>query len=475
MLNSDGGRPAETILQFGTGVFLLGFADWIVQQLNEQAAFDGGIVAFKARPGSSASLEPLNRHHGEFHIALKGFAGGELIDRVDTITCLRRAINPFEDYAAAGAIAGSESLQWVISNTTEAGIVYREMPAPDQQVPGTFPAMLAALLYERFCRFGGAAGSGLAILCCELIENNASVLRDIVRRHALDWLLPETFIAWLDRENAFCNTLVDRIVTGVATQIPVNSGLGEDALLIEAEAFHSWVIQAPEWVRARLPLAGTDLQVEFVDDLRPARTRKVRVLNGAHTATFALSLMAGVSSVYRSMQTDYLRGFLEQVLYTEVAPTLEGDPAANRQYIDAILQRFDNPFIEHRWQDIALNALSKWHTRLLPTLVDSRARSGEYPPLITLSLAALLLFCRGEWQEEALPLRDDASALAKIANAFASGGKEVGAVEAIFADATIWGEAFPDLPGLAGLVAGEMHKLREMGVAALLAERTVAG
>ncbi len=463
-VNTSGSRPPETILQFGTGVFLLGFADWIVEQLNRKSGFAGGIVAFKARPGSSASLAPLNRHGGEFHVWLRGYAGEELVDRVDSVHCLRRAINPFADYAAALQVARSAQLQWVISNTTEAGIHYRQQASPqDGALPDTFPALLTALLYERFRQFDGAAERGLAILCCELIENNAASLLAIVQRHAADWGLPAQFTDWLEASNAFCNTLVDRIVTGETAARPGNVELPEGALVIEAEAFHAWVIEAPAWVRGKLPVADSGLQVEFVDDLRAYRERKVRVLNGAHTATFALSLMAGVPTVYQSMQTAYLRAFLESLLRAEIAPTLGGDSAANRQYIDAILQRFDNPYLEHRWQDIALNALSKWRARLLPTLCDVQAQRGDYPPLLSLSLAALLAFYRGSWCGEQLPVRDDPEAIARIQAAFSAASTEA-AVASVLGDAKVWGTRLPPLPGLAAQVAAHIAALEEQGV-----------
>lgn len=447
----------ERVLQFGTGVFLLGFADWIIEQLNRQTDLAAGVVALKARPGNSDSLAPLNR--GSFRVHLRGYSGDELVDRVDTVHCLQRALNPFEDYAEAVRIACSETLEFVVSNTTEAGIIYRQQPLPEQVTPTTFPGMLTALLYQRFRHFDGAPGRGLAILCCELIEHNGDTLRGIVQRHAGDWDYPGAFRDWLDTDNAFCNTLVDRIVTGARTDA--------QGLLIEAETFHTWHIQAPEWVRARLPVAGTGLDVSFVDELGPYRERKVRILNGAHTGCFALSLLLDVSSVYASAQHPLLGRYLEQLVYREICPTLPGEDT--RAYAAAILQRFHNPHIEHRWQSIALNALSKWRTRLLPTLLDSWRARGELPPLLVLSLAATLAFYRGQWQGRALPVQDDAGVLDAVGVAWCHGGSTLQAVERLLASAAVWGEPFPDLPGLPAAVAAALDAMEQRGLEAVVA------
>ncbi|TXS96081.1 tagaturonate reductase [Parahaliea maris] len=463
-----GSAPAPaTVLQFGTGVFLLGFVDWIIQQLNERAEFDGRVLALKARPGSSASLAPLNQYSGRFEIWLRGYRNGELIDEVQPVNCVQGAVNPFADYAVALEQAASDEWRWVVSNTTEAGIRYTAQQAPQDAVPTTFPALLTAMLHHRFVHYRGAGERGVTVLCCELIEDNASTLRDIVLRHAGDWNLPADFSDWLQASCAFCNTLVDRIVTGEPASAPPARTLPSDAPLIEAEAFYSWVIQAPPAVWARLPVERAGLDgVQFVDDLKPWRERKVRILNGAHTAGFALSLMLGVPTVFDSMSNPLLRRYLERLIYDEVCPTLAGEDI--EVYAAAILERFDNPHVEHRWENIALNALSKWRARLLPTLLDAAAGRDSLPPLLVLSLAALLCFYRGQWQGRTLPVRDDEAAVAELRRLWQSGAEPSLAIAAILDSDVIWGEKLPPVSGLVDALSDVISRMECDGVESVL-------
>ncbi|GAB3279528.1 tagaturonate reductase [Parahaliea aestuarii] len=459
---------SPTILQFGTGVFLLGFVDWIVQQLNERGDFDGRIVALKARPGSSAALAPLNRHGGQFEIWLRGYRDGELVDEVQAVNCLQGAINPFADYAAALDLAASRDWRWVISNTTEAGIRYVAQLAPEEATPETFPALLTAMLYHRFSHFDGATERGVNVLCCELIEDNATTLQQILLRHAADWHLPVSFTEWLASACHFCNTLVDRIVTGEPADVPARRTLPADAPLLEAEAFYSWVIEAPTSVQRLLPARAAGLDgLQFVANLAPWRERKVRILNGAHTAGFALSLMLEVPTVFDSMQHPLLRRYLERLVYDEICPNLSGDDIAG--YAAAILERFDNPHVEHRWENIALNALSKWRARLLPSLLAALAARGSPPPLLLLSLAALLCFYRGQWQGRVLPVRDDLAAVAECQRLWQSSGEVSGAVAAIIDSELIWDGCLQAVPGLAEALAAIIVQLERDGLESTLA------
>ncbi len=444
-----GARPPETILQFGTGVFLLGFVDWLFEQLNRNTGFDGGVVALKARPGNSAQLAPLNRHDGRFYVQLQGLRDGELVDQLDTVDCLRRAINPFEAYSDTRELMVSPTLRFVVSNTTEAGIVYREQAAPSESMPQTFPALLTALLYERYIALAGEGdGGSLSILCCELIEHNASRLAELVQRHAADWEYPAGFDAWLEQNVDFCNTLVDRIVPGSSSRHVAGDGSGEEHLVVEAEAFYAWVIEAPEHVRKQLPFEQAGLDVQFVDDLDPYRERKVRILNGSHTATFALSLMLGVPTVYEATQHPLLGRFLQSLIYCEVCSTLAGSAEENRQYAASILERFQNPYLEHRWENIALNAVSKWRARLLPTLLDYHASRGSWPDLIVASLAALLLFYRGPWRGQDLPVQDDPAIIALIQRCWSEAEDNATAIRALLSQEELWGQDLSAQPGL---------------------------
>ncbi|MDP4206849.1 MAG: tagaturonate reductase, partial [Bacteroidota bacterium] len=309
------------------------------------------------------------------------------------------------------SLASSPELRFIISNTTEAGISYDQNDTFEMTPQQSFPAKVTSFLYKRFQHFKGAPDKGIILICCELIDRNADNLHKLVNRYIEQWGLEESFKTWIDTSCAFCNSLVDRIVPGYPREEApaLCEKLGyEDQLITVGEYFHLWVIEAPEWVRKEFPAPAAGLDVRFVDDMTAYRERKVRVLNGAHTGTVALSLLSGIGTVRESIEDPVLGGFMRKMVYDEILLPLEGDKEDLKVFADRILERFYNPFVKHQWTSIALNSLSKWVTRNEPSLVDYYHKTGKAPQCLTLSLAALILYYRGSYQGKSFTPQDDA-------------------------------------------------------------------
>ncbi|WP_020571037.1 tagaturonate reductase [Neolewinella persica] len=417
MLNpQDFDRPQRPlrILQFGGGNFLRAFVDWMIDVLNEQTDFNGGVAIVK--PTSRGDYDELRAQQGLFTVALDGIRQGELIADRRVVTCIQQVIQPYLDRAAFLATAELPELRFIISNTTEAGIRFREEPLPAEGMPSEFPAKLCLWLHHRFQYFGvKGRGRGCIVLPLELIENNGDELRDCLLRYARHWGLSEAFQQWTLEENYFCNTLVDRIVSGYpadrAAAIAAETG-HDDPLLVAGEYYHSWVISGPDLVALELPFGKTDLNVTFTEDLDAYREIKVRILNGAHTSIVPTGYLAGLETVGDVMADEKMNAFLEGVLNDEIIPSLDYPKAELKAFAADVLDRFRNPSIHHKLMDISLNSTSKFRTRLLPSLLAYQAKKGTLPTGILRAFAALIRFYRGDRNGESIALRDDAGRIA---------------------------------------------------------------
>ena len=370
-------RPVK-IAQFGGGVFLRGFFDWMLQKANDAGLYNGNATVIRAKTRGEDPLAAQNY----LYTHLSRDAKNNYITLVDSIeTSISPADHP-EDFFS---LARSPELETVVSNTTEAGIFYQYCDFEENTVPETYPARLTRLLHERF----KADLSGLLILPCELIENNASTLLDIVKKHATDWALPTEFFAWLETECSFRNTLVDRIVSGAPdseidlpyTDNAVNTG----------EFFHLWVIEGePD---SRLPFADIGLNIKWVKDVNEYRTLKVRILNGAHTSMIPFALLNGVETVGECMTAEVTRKHLTSCLFEEIIPSLgEDKKSVAEDYAASVITRFENPYIHHRCAAISLNSVSKFKVRVLPSILEYRERYGKSPKNLVFSLAQLIKF-----------------------------------------------------------------------------------
>jgi len=396
------------IIQFGEGNFLRAFTDWIVNRMNKEIGFNTGIDVIQPLPNGMVDL--LNKQDGLYHVYLKGIKEGQPVKEYALIDCLNRGINPYTEPEAYEQTYLNPDVRFVFSNTTEAGIAMEVTDTLEMNPPKSFPGKVAALLYERFKAYDGAADKGLIFFACELIDKNGDTLKKYVLQHAVNWKLGDEFIQWVNQSCAFCNTLVDRIVPGFPKDEigRIQEELGyEDNLVVVGEYFHFWVIEAPEWVQKEFPAEKAGLDVKFVKDMTRFREQKVQVLNGCHTGSYAVSYLSGLETVREAFEHLEVGNFMKELVYDEVLPVLDGTEKELRSFAHKILERFRNPYIRHLWQSIALNAMSKWETRNLPTVLNYYKATGMLPQKQVFSLAAMIAYFKGESNGVSYPVQDD--------------------------------------------------------------------
>lgn len=398
----------ERILQFGEGNFLRSFTDWMVNRMNKTVGFNSGVTV--VQPIERGMVDMLNAQEGLYHVCLKGMKNGQPVKEAELIDCINRGINPYTDFDSYREVIDNPELRFVISNTTEAGIVFDKNDRADMQPQQSFPGKMTALLYQRFKTFEGDPSKGLSIIACELIDRNADFLKKYVLQHAENWKLETEFIDWVETSCAFCNSLVDRIVPGFPKENikEIQQEIGfEDNLVTEAEYFHLWVIEGPEWVQKEFPAQEAGLEVKFVKDMTRYREQKVRVLNGCHTGSFATSLLYGLPTVRESIENLEIGRFMKEMVYEEILTGIPGNRNELEAFATKILERFYNPYIRHEWKSIALNAMSKWETRNLPSLLDYFEKEDRLPQKLVFSLAASIAYYRGSVDGIAYTLNDD--------------------------------------------------------------------
>ncbi len=457
------------ILQFGGGNFLRAFLGWMVEVLNEETGFAGDIALVKPTP--SGSYKALRDQQGLYHVLLEGIKNGEPISELKRIHCVRRITNPYEAWGEFLATARLESLAFVVSNTTEAGIRYETAPWPGHSAPHTFPAKLTLWLYERFTFFEGDFHKGCVILPCELIEDNGTALKECVLKYAGSWQLGAAFSAWIADANTFCNTLVDRIVTGYPTEsaLSIEKELGyRDQQLVAAEPYHSWLIQGPEFLPGLLPVAHTSLNIRFVKDLRPYRDLKVRILNGTHTLMVPVGVLLGLRYVRECLEAPSMRSFLEALLEEELCLTLDLPATEVQDYKNSVVERFLNPYINHRLLDIALHSMAKFRTRVLPSLEAYYQRYQQLPRHLLFGFAALLRFYKTGSGEGAPAWKDSPENFDFFGQLWARypGGPEaaIQLVAAVVRHERLWGSDLGRYPGLKEQLARYLHSIEANGI-----------
>ncbi|MCL6294940.1 tagaturonate reductase [Jejuia spongiicola] len=402
----------ERILQFGQGNFLRAFANWMIHEMNHKANFDSGVVVIK--PREKGSIETLNNQDGLYTLYLNGIKNGKATSEHTVIDCIQRAINPYKNHEDYLAIAKNSNLRFVISNTTEAGIIYNVKDKLNDTPQRSFPGKLTALLYKRFQFFEGAPEQGLIIIPCELIEKNGDNLKEIILQYAKDWNLDNAFAEWISKDNIFCNTLVDRIVSGYPKEKidSITKTLGyRDELVVEGEQFYLWVIEGPECVKEELPAEICGLNVVFTNNLEPYRIRKVRILNGAHTVLVPIGYLYGINKVRESIEDKTIGKYLTETIFDEISPTLDLPEEELNQFANDVLNRFKNPYLEHELMSISLNSISKFKTRVLPSILEYIKRNNRLPKRLLFSLAALIAFYKGDRDGEKILLNDNQEVL----------------------------------------------------------------
>ena len=461
----------EKVLQFGEGNFLRAFVDYFIDCMNEKAGFNGKVcvvqpIAFDAR-------ERFRAQDSLYTLFLRGQENGEKVNKKRVISALSRVINAYLDFDELMACADNPELRFITSNTTEAGIVYDPACNFEDRPAASFPAKLTQFLYRRFTN----KLPGFIILSCELIDHNGDELKRCVHEYVKQWNLGDEFDAWVDAENLFCSTLVDRIVPGYprneAEQIWEELGY-EDNNLDTGEIFGAWVIEGPQSIKDEFPFEKAGLPILVVDDVTPYKQRKVRILNGAHTSFVLGAYLAGQDIVRDCMKDEVIKGFMNKTLYDEVIPTLDLPKEDLLQFASAVSERFANPYIDHQLLSISLNSTSKWKARCMPSLLEYVKRNdGALPACLTFSFAAYMDFYRagkekgegcliGKRGEDTFEIKDDQWALDFYYDHKDDDNAAIAA--AVIGNEQMWGSELKDLPGFEAEVVKYLNLIDEIGM-----------
>lgn len=401
------------IMQFGEGNFLRAFVEWILQDLNDKGAISADVVVVQPMP--LGRVKDIAAQDGLYTLRLEGIDKGERVKKSEIIDVIGDCVNPFTDYEKFLRYGGSEDLQIIISNTTEAGIALDTTDTDFTVCPKSFPGKLLALLKRRYDKFGGAADKGLAIVPCELIDNNGDELYRVLTELAKVNNMDEKFIEWMQTANHFTSTLVDRIVPGYPkAEIPaIREETGYiDNNVVKGEIFHLWVLKKEPFVQKVLPADSTGLNVIFADDIKPYKQRKVKILNGSHTALVPVAYLCGIDTVGESMADPTIGKYVRDFIFDEVNPTIDLPQDQMTAFANSVIERYQNPFIRHELMSIALNSTTKFKTRLLPTLLDYVRIFGKLPEHLIFSFAAIIEFHKGKRGDQDIALKDDPSYLA---------------------------------------------------------------
>lgn len=402
------------IMQFGEGNFLRAFIDWIVDSMNKKADFNAGVVVVQPMP--FGRVKELASADGLYTLYLQGINNGQTVKTHQVIDCLEDFINPFEEYQKYLDYAKSEDLEFIISNTTEAGIAFDPKDTDFTKTPNSFPGKLLAFLKARYDHFKGDVKKGLEIIPCELIDHNGDTLKEILVQLAEHNHMDKAFIDWVENANQYYNTLVDRIVPGYPRNEDKElwNQLGYvDNNMVVGEIFHLWVIDGKtvKDLETKLPTAKAGLNVLFVDSIKPYKERKVKILNGSHTCLVPVSYLSGIDTVRETIEDKQLNQFVLDFIFNEVVPTINIPRDQMDSYANSVLERYGNPFVRHELMSIALNSVTKYKTRILPTVLQNLEDLKHFPDHALFSLAALMVFYRGKRGEEDIKLADDAWAL----------------------------------------------------------------
>ena len=471
----------EKVMQFGEGNFLRAFVDYWFDCSNEKADWNGKCVL--VQPIANGLTDLINQQQGLYTLYLRGTENGQKVDRKRVISSVSRCVNPYteEGLAAVMALAENDDLEYIVSNTTEAGIMFDPACKFSDSPASSFPGKLTQVLYHRY----QAGKSGLVILSCELIDNNGKELQKCVNQYIDLWNLEEGFRAYINESCTFCSTLVDRIVPGRIKDAAEVSRLEEengyaDPLTDVGEVFGVWVIEGPAWLEDKLPFKKAGLNCFVVPDVTPYKKRKVRILNGAHTGFVLGSYLAGYDIVRDCMNDDTIRNFMNKMLYEEVIPTLPLDKEDLKQFAAAVQDRFNNPFVNHELMSISLNSTSKWRARNMPSFLEYISLTGKLPACLTMSFAAYIAFFSNDIQaltDKGLVCRrpkgneytcsDDRWALEFYYDH--RNDSEEDLVHAVMTNTQMWGQDLTEIEGFEAATVENLKFIRTKGAKAAFA------
>ncbi len=425
----------ETVIQFGEGNFLRGFFDWFLDTLNKQNLYDGKAVVIQPRAGGK--VEMLNVQDCKYNLCLRGIKDGEIVNEHQFIESISRGIDPYKNFEDYIALAYNPDFRFVVSNTTEAGIAFDDSCLLTDKPCKSFPGKLTQLMLERYKR----GLDGFIFLPCELIDNNGDELKKCILQYAKLWKLDGGFVDWVNEKNIFANTLVDRIVTGYPSD-ETASMYPDDKYLDTGEIFHLWVIEGD--FEKELPLKKAGFNVVWSKDVKPYKKIKVRILNGAHTSLVTGALLSGVETVGECMENEvtlnYLNACMEEILCAI------GDNEETREFANNVFDRFKNPFIKHKLRSIALNSVSKFSVRVLPSIMEYTQKYATEPKKLLFSLSCLIYFYKNDTPDDS----QDAIDFIKAND-----------IKTILENKALWGQ---DISCFADCVAEIYNKISENGV-----------
>lgn len=466
-------RPVK-VVQFGEGNFLRAFVDYMIDIANEAGTFNGDIVLIK--PIEFGNLQAFHEQGCQYTVTLSGRddnGEAKIVDRI--VTSVADAVDCITEYEKYNDLSKNPELRFVVSNTTEAGIVYDANDKFELCPPMTFPGKLTKFLYTRFTEFNGDLSKGLVMLPAELIDDNGMHLRECVLKQCENWKLPEAFTEWVKNACVFTQTLVDRIVTGYPRgkeQFHWDRYGYEDRIMVTAEPFSLWVIESEKDISKEFALPEAGCHVIFTKDHHPYKQRKVRILNGAHTCSVLGAYAYGVDIVRDMMNTPVLRSFVEKAVYEEIIPTLTLPAEECHNFAKSVFDRFDNPYVDHALLAISLNSVSKWKARVMPSFLGYIEKNGKCPEKLGFSLAALMNFYTGtEFRDKALighrngneyNIMDDAPVLEFFAVNSAKDANEY--TKAVLSNTSFWDRDLSAIADVQEVVASYLERIRRDGI-----------
>ena len=453
------------IMQFGEGNFLRAFVDWFIQKMNDSKVYDGHVVV--VQPLEFGRVNDLKEQDGLYTLYLQGLDQGKVIRTHEVIDVLDDFINPYTDYEKFLSYGRSEDLEVVISNTTEAGIVLDKNDLDFTKTPKSFPSKVLALLKTRYDHFNHDINKGLSFICCELIDNNADELKKVLNELAVLKGYDEEFISWLNNANHFSSTLVDRIVPGYPRDEinEITEELGYiDNSIVKGEIFHLWCLKEEKEVQRVFPVDKIGLNARYVPSIKPYKQRKVSILNGCHTCIVPVSYLYGINRVRESIEDPYVGKFAKNFIFDEVIPTIPLPKEDMEDFANSVLERYLNPFVKHELMSIALNSISKYRERVLPTVKKYEAEFKKLPTHALFSLASLIEFYRGKRGEEDIALKDNPEYLSFFKELYSKDLKAEEIVHEVLSNKSLWGEDLTQINEFETTVAKYYKDIHENGM-----------
>jgi tagaturonate reductase len=456
----------EKVIQFGEGNFLRAFVDWIIWNMNQKTDFNGSVVV--VQPIEKGMVDWLNGQDCLYHVNLQGLDGGKPVNSLTRIDVISRALNPYSQNAAFMALADQPEIRFVISNTTEAGIAFNPECKLEDAPASSYPGKLTQLLYRRYQTFNGDPTKGLIIFPCELIFLNGHHLKDCIEKYIELWKLPEGFKKWFEECCGVYATLVDRIVPGFPRKEikDIQQKISyADNLVVQAEIFHLWVIEAPKEIAKEFPADKAGLHVLFVPSEAPYHERKVTLLNGPHTVLSPVAFLSGINIVRDACKDPIVGKYIHKVQFEELMETLNLPKEELEKFAGDVLERFMNPFVDHQVTSIMLNSFPKYQTRDLPGVKTYLERKGVLPEGLVFGLAAIITYYKGGKRADGTEIvPNDAEEIMELLKKLWATGDTQKVTDGVLSATSIWGEDLNKIKGLNSLVKKDLDLIQSVGM-----------